>query len=201
MISARSVLAATTFGLLATTTTLAQAQTPPPDACVGAPWDAFDFWVGEWNVYAPASGETPGPYLGHNVIERVNGGCLVTEHWVGAGGNAGEKFDPFIDGGDNIHDPLIGEWRQVWMSNGWYIDYTGGLDETGAMVLTGEAYTVQTQTRAPLRGRWTPNADGTVTQQFDQSDEDGNWTTVFVGIYVPKADDPRAAEAASARGE
>ncbi|WP_291843976.1 hypothetical protein [Maricaulis sp.] len=193
MLSARSVLAATAFGLLGASTTLAQAQTPPPDACVGAPWDAFDFWVGTWNVYGPANGETPGPYLGHNVIERVNGGCLVTEHWVSATGNPGDSL--------NVFDPLLGEWRQVWMSNGWYIDYTGGLDDNGAMVLTGEAYTVQTATRAPLRGTWTPNADGTVTQQFDQGDGSGNWTTIFVGIYVPKAADPRAAEAAAARGE
>jgi hypothetical protein len=193
MISAKSVLTAAALSLLGLGPTLAQAQTPPPDACVGPPWDAFDFWVGDWNVYAPDTDETPGPYLGHNVIARINGGCLITEHWVGASGNAGDSF--------NVHDPLVGEWRQVWMSNGWYIDYTGGLDDTGAMVLTGEAYTVQTNSRAPLRGTWTPNADGTVTQQFERADADGNWSTIFVGIYVPKAVDPRAAEAAAARGE
>ena len=193
MIFARTVLVATSLGLAGTVSALAQSTTPPPDACVGAPWDAFDFWVGDWNVYAPDTDEAPGPYLGHNRIERINGGCLVTEHWVGASGNAGDSI--------NVHDPLIGAWRQVWMSNGWYIDYTGGLDAAGAMVLTGEAYTVQTETRAPLRGSWTPNADGSVTQQFDQGDGEGNWQTVFIGIYVLKADDPRADEAAAARGE
>ncbi|WP_323762106.1 hypothetical protein [Maricaulis sp.] len=193
MISARSVLATMSLSLTCIAPVLSQTPTSPPDACVGAPWDAFDFWVGEWNVYAPANGDTPGPYLGHNRIERINGGCLITEHWVGASGNAGDSI--------NVHDPLIGAWRQVWMSNGWYIDYTGGLDEAGAMVLTGEAYTVPTQTRAPLRGTWTPNEDGTVTQQFDQGDAEGNWQTVFVGVYVPKDDDPRADEAAEARGE
>lgn len=193
MFSAKTILIAAGLSLASVGTALSLAPTASPDACVGAPWDAFDFWVGEWNVYAPGTEETPGPYLGHNQIERINGGCLVTEHWVGASGNAGDSI--------NVHDPLIGAWRQVWMSNGWYIDYTGGLDEGGAMVLTGEAYTVQTETRAPLRGTWTPNEDGTVTQQFDQGDAEGNWQTVFIGIYVPKADDPRADEAAAARGE
>ena len=36
---------------------------------------------------------------------------------------------------------------------------------------------------------------------LDQGDGEGNWQTVFIGIYVPKADDPRADEAAAARGE
>ena len=193
MVSAKSVLIAASFGLLATGSSVAQTASPTPDACVGAPWDAFDFWVGTWNVYAPDNGDTPGPYLGHNEIRRINGGCLVTEHWVGASGNAGDSL--------NVHDPLVGEWRQVWMSNGWYIDYTGGLDDDGAMVLTGEAYTIPTDARAPLRGTWTPNADGTVTQRFEQGDAEGNWTTVFVGLYVPESDDPRAAEAATARGD
>jgi len=169
-------------------TTMASAQTPPP-ACTSDIHDDFDFWVGEWNVYAPDDG----PYLGHNTIERINGGCLVTEHWVGASGNAGNSI--------NIYDPLISAWRQVWMSNGWYIDYSGGLDENGAMVLTGESYLVQTDVRAGLRGTWTPLEDGTVRQFFEQQDADGNWQGVFTGIYVGKADDPRAEEAAMARGE
>ena len=170
------------------TPALAGAQTPP-DACTSELHDDFDFWVGEWNVYAPDDG----PYLGHNIIERINGGCLVTEHWVGASGNAGDSI--------NVYDPLIGAWRQVWMSNGWYIDYSGGLDENGAMVLTGESYTVQTQTRAGLRGTWTPLEDGSVRQFFEQMDGEGNWQGVFTGIYVRKDEDPRAAEAAAARGE
>lgn len=164
-------------------------QTAPPAACVGGVYDQFDFWVGEWNVWAPEGGQ----YLGENTITRVNGGCLIQEHWVGAGGNTGDSI--------NIHDPLIGAWRQVWMSNGWYIDYSGGLDADGAMVLTGEAYTIPTETRAGLRGTWTPNEDGTVTQFFEQQDAEGNWQGVFTGIYVRKDSDPRAAEAATARGE
>jgi hypothetical protein len=149
--------------------------------------DDFDFWVGNWNVYAPDDG----PYLGHNRIERINGGCLITEHWVGASGNAGDSI--------NIYDPLIGAWCQVWMSNGWYIDYTGGLSADGAMVLTGEAYTIPTDSRAGFRGTWTAQDDGTVRQFFEQQDAEGSWQGVFTGIYVRQEDDPRAAEAEAAR--
>lgn len=164
------------------------AQAPPP-ACTGDVHDDFDFWVGEWNVYAPDDG----PYLGHNSITKHNGGCLIMEHWVGAGGNPGDSI--------NIYDPLTQAWRQVWMSNGWYIDYSGGLNEDGAMVLEGESYTMATETRSAFRGTWTLQADGSVSQFFEQADAEGNLQPVFMGIYVRKDADPRAEEAAAARGE
>ncbi|MDF1770019.1 hypothetical protein [Maricaulis sp.] len=46
MVSAKSVLIAASFGLLATGSSVGQTASPTPDACVGAPWDAFDFWAG-----------------------------------------------------------------------------------------------------------------------------------------------------------
>jgi len=183
---AKTVLTSTLLSLSLAGTAFGQAA---PPACTGEVHDDFDFWVGEWNVYAPDDG----PYLGQNVIARINGGCLVTENWLGASGNPGESM--------NFYDPLIGAWRQVWMSNGWYIDYTGGLNADGAMVLTGEAYTMQTETRADFRGTWTLREDGSVSQFFEQRDAEGVWQGVFLGIYVRKSDDPRAAEAAAARGE
>ncbi len=151
--------------------------------------DDFDFWVGEWNVYAPDSG----PYQGQNSITKTQGGCLITEHWSGASGSSGESM--------NFHDPLMGAWRQVWVSPGNFIDYTGGLDASGAMQLTGEIYYPGNGTRAPFRGVWTPQADGSVRQHFEQADADGNWVDWFIGIYVRQDGDPRAAEAAAARGE
>lgn len=174
--------------LSAVLATSAGAQQAGP-ACTSEVHDDFDFWVGSWNVYAPDDG----PYLGHNTIARINGGCLITEHWVGASGNAGDSI--------NVYDPLIGAWRQVWMSNGWYIDYTGGLNAAGEMVLTGESYTIPTDSRAGFRGTWTAQDDGTVRQFFEQQDSEGSWQAVFTGIYVREDADPRAEEAAAARGQ
>ena len=173
---------------LAASPALAQAGAP---ACTSDVHDDFDFWVGEWNVYAPGNEEGLGPYVGHNTVERIHGGCLITEHWVNTAGTGGESM--------NMYDPLIGAWRQVWMSNGWYIDYTGGLNEDGAMVLTGESYTAQTDSRAELRGIWTLREDGTVSQEFEQKNAEGAWQNVFTGIYVREENDPRAAEAEAAR--
>ncbi len=175
---------------LAASPALAQAGAP---ACTGDVHDDFDFWVGEWNVYAPGNEEGLGPYVGHNSVERIHGGCLITEHWVNTAGAGGESM--------NMYDPLIGAWRQVWMSNGWYIDYTGGLNEAGEMVLTGESYTIPTETRTGMRGTWTLQEDGSVRQFFEQQDADGNWQPAFTGIYVREENDPRAVEAETARAD
>lgn len=169
-------------------TSAASAQTPPP-ACTSDIHDDFDFWVGEWNVYAPDDG----PYQGQNIITKVNGGCLILEDWSGASGSTGDSM--------NYYDPFAQAWRQVWVSAGAVIDYTGGLDETGSMALTGEIFYPANGVRAPFRGSWTPQADGSVRQHFEQQGSNGAWAVWFTGIYVRQENDPRAAEAATARGE
>lgn len=187
MISAKSLFAS---GLAALAMpAMAGAQQSPPPACVEAVHDDFDFWVGEWNVYAPDDG----PYQGHNSIVKTHGGCLITEHWSGASGSVGESM--------NFHDPLVGAWRQVWVSQSSFIDYTGGLNADGAMELTGEIHNFGNGIRAPFRGVWTLQEDGSVRQHFQQQSADGEWSDWFVGIYVRQEGDPRAAEAAAARGE
>lgn len=187
MFSAKSFIAAALMVL--SVPAMSDAQSGPPPGCSGEHADDFDFWVGEWNVYAPDDG----PYQGQNSITKAHGGCLVSEHWTGSSGGPGESM--------NIYDPLIGAWRQVWVSAGVFIDYTGGLNEEGAMELTGEIYYDGTGQRAPFRGVWTPQEDGSVRQHFQQQGPEGEWSDWFVGIYVRQEGDPRAAEAAAARGE
>ncbi|WP_417489331.1 hypothetical protein [Maricaulis sp.] len=187
MITTKMLLASSLMALALPA--VAGAQQTPPTGCSEAVHDDFDFWVGQWNVYAPGGGA----YQGQNSIVKTHGGCLVTEHWTGAGGSTGQSM--------NFHDPLVGAWRQVWVSQSSFIDYTGGLNADGAMVLTGEIHNVANGSRAPFTGVWTPLEDGSVRQHFRQSDAEGNWSDWFVGIYVRQENDPRAAEAAAARGE
>tara|TARA_R110001606_G_scaffold377951_3_gene537403 strand:+ start:1853 stop:2419 length:567 start_codon:yes stop_codon:yes gene_type:complete len=187
MISARTLLASALLAFAMTPG--ASAQQTPPQGCNDTMHDDFDFWVGEWNVYAPDDG----PYQGHNSITRAQGGCLISERWSGASGSTGESM--------NFYDPLVGAWRQVWVSPGNFIDYTGGLNADGAMELTGEIHNTGNGVRAPFRGVWTLQEDGSVRQHFQQQGSDGSWSDWFVGIYVRQETDPRAAEAAAARGE
>lgn len=167
--------AAAAFSVGAAQAQSAPAQTPP---CSDAVFHDFDFWLGEWNVYGPN-----GKLAGTNSIRKEEYGCLLTEHWTNAGGQTGQSY--------NFVDLATGKWRQVWVSAGATIDYSGGLNDKGEMVLEGTiGYGAgQPGNGAKFRGAWTPNEDGTVTQYFQQYDDARKeWTDWFKGTYKRKAE-------------
>lgn len=102
----------------------------PAEPCSTADHRAFDFWVGDWNVYS-----TDGTQLwGTNAVTSELDGCLVQEHWTAAGGFQGRSL--------NVYDRETGQWHQDWASQvpQAYIGRlrtSGGLDADGVMVLTG----------------------------------------------------------------
>lgn len=150
---------------------------PPAAPCTSAqsPYRDFDFWLGEWDVFDPESGRK----LGENSITLREQGCLIVERWRGEQGGTGMSM--------NFFDPLQQAWRQVWQSPWGFIDYTGGLDDAGRMVLQGRIHANVRGTASDFRGRWTPNDDGTVLQEFWQRDADGGeWRRWFVGEYRPR---------------
>lgn len=159
------------------------AQQGPPPGCDDLPGARdFDFWVGDWNVYGANQPDTLG---GTNRIEKRSNGCLILEEWTSATGNDGTSM--------NFLDPTSGQWRQIWMGSNNYIDYSGGLNADGQMVLEGEItyFGASGSQSAPFRGTWTPNEDGTVTQHFQQYDAENDvWNDWFVGRYVRMEDDP-----------
>jgi hypothetical protein len=153
-----------------------QASQPanPPPPCDDADYHQFDFWIGDWDVYDPA-----GNLAGTNSIQPAEQGCLLIEHWTNSGGGTGQSY--------NFYDPGTGQWRQIWVNGGGVIDYSGGLTETGSMLLEGEIRNRGAGGVAPFTGEWTPNADGSVTQHFrQQNPETGEWSDWFVGRYVRK---------------
>ncbi len=146
-------------------------NTPPPP-CTDEAYHQFDFWLGEWEVSGPN-----GNLAGHNTIERAENGCLITESWVNTAGGTGQSL--------NFYNPDTGLWRQVWVSAGSIIDYTGGLTETGSMKLEGTITYHGNGTSFPFTGEWTPNEDGSVTPHFEQYNLDTkDWAVWFTGRYV-----------------
>ncbi len=144
-----------------------------PSPCADDPnFAEFDFWVGTWDVH-----DNAGNLAGRNVIERTQGGCLVTENWTGSLGGTGTSI--------NYLDQISGKWVQVWNdANGTQINISGGLTETG-MLLEGTIHYIANGTTAPFRGLWTPLDDGRVRQFFEQSNDDGEtWVPWFEGFYT-----------------
>ncbi len=152
---------------------LAQGQPSAPPPCQEAVYDAFDFWLGTWDVTTP-----DGQPAGVNVISEVENGCLLLEEWKGVSGNTGQSY--------NFYDPGLKKWRQIWVSGGATIDYAGGLNDAGEMVLEGEISN-RNGTTAPFRGAWTLREDGSVKQYFQQYDpETEEWNDWFTGIYTKR---------------
>ena len=114
-----------------------------------------------------------------NSITKQNKNCLIMENWTSVQGGTGHSM--------NYYDAVEDQWRQLWVAGGYSIDYTGGLDESGSMALSGKINYYKSGKSQAFRGTWTPNADGSVRQFFEQQDpETGKWAVWFDGLYVRK---------------
>lgn len=182
----KSAITATLSAMLAlyiATPALAEeeaAKKQPPPVCESMQrFNDFDFWLGEWNVY---SNDDQRQFQGSNSITKQHKNCLVMENWTSAQGGTGSSM--------NYYDAVENQWRQLWVAGGYSIDYTGGLDESGSMVLTGKINYYASGKSQPFRGTWTPNADGSVRQFFEQQDSESHeWTVWFDGLYVKKGNE------------
>jgi hypothetical protein len=150
------------------------AQTPSPPSCADAAHRQFDFWVGNWDV----TGSKGEKVIGRSRVESRLDGCVVHEHWFGAGGTIGENF--------NVYNAATGHWEQFWVDNGGNRLYLVGGPIDGRMVLEGKRDAADAGSGIAGRERiaWTPNADGTVRQLWESSKDDGRtWTVSFDGLY------------------
>jgi len=136
----------------------------------------WDFSVVDWKVYTNNEAKT---LVGTNSITKHYANCLIKETWVDSNGNGGFSV--------NFYNPVRNQWRQVWVSNGYSIDYKGGLNGKGQMVLEGEIDNYQPNNSQRFRGVWTPQENGDVIQRFEIHDAEADaWTVWFEGRYVKK---------------
>ena len=146
------------------------AQTRPvPPGCPSAEHRQFDFWIGDWDVKAN------GKVVGRNVITREHGGCVIHEQYTGVTGYTGASL--------NMYDASRKRWHQTWVDNAGLLLELNGEFTGGRMVLRGE--TIDSAGKTTLgRITWTPGADGTVRQLWEQSPDGGKtWSVAFDGIY------------------
>ena len=144
------------------------AQSPPP-----IPPEArqFDFWLGSWEVVAG------GKVVGHNRIESIHGGRVLHENYTTKGIFVGNSY--------NSYNVAAKRWEQFWVDNsGTILHLKGALNNSGAMVLSGERATVDGSVLDRIT--WTPLDNGNVRQHWEvSSDQGASWQTVFDGIYQP----------------
>ena len=173
-----------------------QAQSPPPillppspppisapaapavmqAACTAPDYRAFDFWVGEWDVYANGSSTQ----VATSSIEAMFAGCAIRETWKPLKGGGGGSFSHF--------DAERRHWRQAWVdSSGARVDFDGG-PANGTMVLTGHwANVVAKGQDGLIRMTYSKQPGGSVRQHGEQSTDHGlTWVTSFDFIYRPR---------------
>ncbi len=156
-------------------TAQAQSTAAPPKPCQGAPYRQFDFWLGQWDVF-----DQSGKKVGDSRIESFADGCGLLEHWTGASGGNGKSL--------NMYDASDKQWHQSWVDNSGSRLLLDGQLVDGKMVLANEGPNpAKAGTRLRQQIIWTPNADGSVRQLWQNSVDDGKtWSTAFDGRYVKK---------------
>ena len=135
-------------------------------SCESAPYRAFDFWLGEWQVTTSTDN-----ILRHNKITSINKGCTILEEYSTPSGYLGKSL--------NIYDKATKQWHQTWTdSQGTLLQLSGKL-VGNEMILTGKGAKNQLN-----KITWTPNNNGTVRQHWQVSKDQGEtWNTVFDGLY------------------
>lgn len=132
----------------------------------------FDFWVGDWDVFAPS-----GAQVGSNHVESTLRGCALLENWTGSGGRSGKSF--------NFYDPSEDTWKEFWTDDSrWIVYYTHGEYRDGGMHMQGVTYDARGDT-VLIRMRIMNESSDTVRQFIDTSPDQGRtWSQSFEGIYV-----------------
>lgn len=155
--------------------------TPPPPACASEAHGAFDFWVGEWEVYPNREGAEK---AADSRIERISSGCVIRESWMPLRGGEGLVAGTSM----SFINHRSARWEQVWVgSDGKRVDFTGGIVD-GAMVLTGYwDGTARDGGDVLTRMTYSLQEDGSVRQHGEGSTDHGKtWQTSFDLIYRPK---------------
>jgi tetratricopeptide (TPR) repeat protein len=141
---------------------------------------AFDFWVGDWDVYVNGTNIRAGT----NQISRESGGCLIVEHWTArqtpvSGPNTGISM--------NFIDPATNAWRQVWMGSGrGQNNFVNGKYSDGAMRFTFERRDAQGN---PIVGRFTfYNLGPNRVRQLQETSRDAgaSYQVTYDFLYVRK---------------
>lgn len=163
------------------------AATPPlptPPKCDTAAHAAFDFWVGEWDVFPQSpEGEESKDRIAQSRIERLHNGCAIRESWMpltGAGGSSLSNLDP-----------ETGLWHQTWIgATPGRVEFSGGATDD-RMVLTGWWPGVGGPGKDGwVRMTYSAREDGSVRQFGEMSEDHGlTWSAAFDLIYRPKTAD------------
>lgn len=120
----------TAIATLAASPTRSGAEPSAPlSRCTDALYRQFDFFVGDWEVRDPS-----GKLLGHNLITRGYGGCVIIEQWTSA-------EDDQTGSSYSAYDARIRQWHHSWFDSWGNVLHMRGGFRDGAMLMLAERVT------------------------------------------------------------
>lgn len=164
-----------TFVFAQATSAPQPADATPPPKCEGAEYEAFDFWIGEWEVF-PNGGDNQ---VANSRIEKVSEGCAIRETWMPLSGGSGTSL--------SAYEPKDGAWHQLWIGQTPGRVFFAGGPADGKMVLTGYWGKDPTGNPSLVRMTYSIQDDGSVRQHGQASSDHGvSWSDSFDLIYRRK---------------
>lgn len=139
--------------------------------CCSENHDDFDFWEGKWEVT-----NKDGTFAGKNTIVKMQGGCVLTENWIGAKGQ-------YTGTSLNYYNDKMGQWEQLWVDNsGSHLKLTGNRIEN-QMIMKSLPFEHQDGKKYVNKITWTLNKDGTVRQLWEIMNNGTAVNVAFDGLY------------------
>lgn len=138
---------------------------------------AFDFWLGEWDVFGP-----DGKLAGRSRVVAILDGCVVQEEWDST---PDAPNAPTVRGRSlSLLDRGAKTWHQTYVDNSGALLRLDGDKEGESMTMTGERMGGDGRVRR-YRLTWSPRSGDEVHQLFEVSvDEGRSWQVAFEGRYV-----------------
>jgi hypothetical protein len=152
-------------------------------ACDALPYRAFDFWIGDWNVFDVAT-NTKSAFVR---VSSIQGRCGLREEYTAVNGSSGESL--------STYDPRHRHWLQFWLSSAGAIVSISGTLQGENMVLVGHEEGVHS---TMVRGTWKPEPDG-VRETGEKSRDNGRTWQPWFDLQFRRVQDSSSASPKSSQ--
>jgi hypothetical protein len=141
--------------------------------CSGEPYRQFDFWLGEWQVFAKN-----GTKAGNSKISLILDSCIILEEWTSANATQGLIYS---GKSFNTYNAATRQWQQTWVDNvGGATEYLKGSYKDNKMVFITYPFPFRKDTMAVRRLSFYNLAPGKVRQHGEITKDNGEtWSTEY----------------------
>lgn len=141
--------------------------------CSGTVHRQFDFWVGEWEAFAPNGNKG-----GDSKISLILDSCIVLEEWTSANLTQGIRY---AGKSFNTYNQATKQWQQTWVDNvGGTTEFLRGEGSDGKVVFYADKVVGPKGKTFMRKLTFTKLSNDKVRQFGERSDDEGKtWTTEY----------------------